>query len=200
MELLKAVRHRRSYYDIGKHIEISEAEIIDIVKTVTNHIPSAFNAQSSRVIILFKEDHDRLWDITLNNLKKIVAHDKFPRTESKINSFKSGYGTLLFFDETSITNALMEKYPKYKHNCIPWVEQSNGMLQHTIWMALEQVGLGASLQHYNEVIEEDIKKEWKIKESWRLIAQMPFGKVLSLPSDKKFTNIDERVIVMKNNS
>ncbi|NFV72581.1 nitroreductase, partial [Clostridium botulinum] len=37
-------------------------------------------------------------------------------------------------------------------------------------------GFGASLQHYNELIEEDVKKEWNIPNNWKLIAQMPFGK------------------------
>lgn len=197
MELLKAVRHRRSYYDIGKNIEISEVEISEIIRAATKHTPSAFNSQSARAAVLFGKEHDSLWDITMDNLRKIVPEDKFGPTESKINSFKAGYGTILFFDETEITNSLMEKFPLYRSNFTPWAEQSNGMLQHVIWMALEQEGLGASLQHYNEVIDKDIKETWNIKPSWRLIAQMPFGKVLSLPADKEFADIDERVIILK---
>lgn len=195
MELLKALKHRRTYYDIGKNIEISKEEITEIVKTATKHTPSAFNSQTARVVVLFEKEHDKLWDITMENLRKIVPADKFAPTEAKINSFKAGYGTILFFDETEITNSLMEKFPLYSHNFTPWAEQANGMLQHVIWMALEQEGLGASLQHYNEVIEKDIKNEWYLKGSWRLIAQMPFGKILSLPSDKEFVDIEERVLV-----
>lgn len=197
MEFLEALKNRRTCYDIGKAVSIPQEKIIDIVKESVRHTPSAFNSQSARVVVLFGEEHDKLWDITMENLRKIVPADKFEPTELKINSFKAGYGTVLFFDETNTTNSLMEKFALYRENFMPWAEQANGMLQHVIWVALEQEGLGASLQHYNEVIQESVKNQWGICDSWRMIAQMPFGNVVSPPGEKEFMDINERVKVLK---
>lgn len=71
------------------------------------------------------------------------------------------------------------------------------MLQLVVWTALENEGLGASLQHYNPIIDEEVKKQWNIPESWKLIAQMPFGKPASEPKEKQFQPLEERVKVFK---
>ncbi|MNU09462.1 hypothetical protein D3C72_2560420 [compost metagenome] len=62
-----------------------------------------------------------------------------------------------------------------------------------MWTALEEEGLGASLQHYNPLIDEHVKNEWKLPENWKLIAQMPFGAPTFEPGDKEFQPIEERV-------
>ena len=43
------------------------------------------------------------------------------------------------------------------------------MHQFVIWTSLEIEGFGVSLQHYNELIENDIKKEWNIPTTGSLL-------------------------------
>ncbi|WP_281241496.1 nitroreductase family protein [Sporomusa acidovorans] len=74
-----------------------------------------------------------------------------------------------------------------------WSNQASGMLQFTIWTALELEGLGVSLQHYNPVIDDRVKREWDIPSNWKLIAQMPFGKPVAQPSPKECLPLEERV-------
>ncbi|GER67563.1 hypothetical protein BpJC7_25910 [Weizmannia acidilactici] len=71
------------------------------------------------------------------------------------------------------------------------------MLQLVVWVALKQEGFGASLQHYNPLIGVEIKKEWKLLDSWQLIAQMPFGKPTAPAGEKEFKPLDERVKFFK---
>lgn len=40
---------------------------------------------------------------------------------------------------------------------------------------LEDAGFGANLQHYNPIIDDEVKQAFSLPDSWRLIAQMPFG-------------------------
>ena len=87
--------------------------------------------------------------------------------------------------------------PTYKHNFPIWSKESSGMHQFNIWTSLNLLGCGASLQHYNELIEEEVKKEWNIPDSWEMRAQMPFGKATSIPGDKEFKALEDRVIVYK---
>lgn len=58
--------------------------------------PSAFNSQSARAVVLFHKDHDRLWDIVTEELRKIVPEDRFAATDVKMQAFKKAYGTVLF--------------------------------------------------------------------------------------------------------
>lgn len=192
------MKARRSIYGISKETTIPNEKIVNFVKDAVLNVPSAFNCQSGKVIVLFGKHHDMLWDFIMEALKKIVSAENFSSTEEKINSFKAGYGTILYFDDTDITNALVEKYSLYKDNFPIWAQQANGMLQFVIWSLLEQEGLGASLQHYNPIADDQIKSQWGVPKSWKLIAQMPFGKPISnVLKEKEFAPIDTRLKVFE---
>ena len=148
---LTAIADRRSIYGISKESPISDDRIKEIIDHAVKYTPSAFNSQSARVVLLLGSQHDKLWDITKEALRKVVPAENFAPTEEKINSFKSGYGTILYFEESSIIESLQQQFALYKDNFPVWAQQSNGMLQFAIWTALEMEGLGASLQHYNEL-------------------------------------------------
>ncbi len=192
---LEAVKNRRSVYGISKEKLVSEEKIQELVKELMLHTPSAFNSQSARVVLLFDEQHDKLWDMTSYVLKKIVPEEAFAQTQEKLDGFKGGYGTLLFFEDQSVVEGLQEAFSLYKDNFPVWSLQSSGMLQYAIWTQLSDLGLGASLQHYNPLIDEEVKKEWSIPDKWKLLAQMPFGKAVEHAGDKAFSPIEERIKV-----
>ncbi|SHI76920.1 nitroreductase family protein [Lutispora thermophila] len=192
-----AVKERRSIYGISKETTISDERLEEVIREAVLHVPSAFNSQSGRVILLLGRSHDALWDITMEALRKVVPADKFAPTEEKINSFKMGYGTILYFEDMSIVQSLQQQFPRYKDNFPIWSQQSSGMIQYVIWTALEAEGLGASLQHYNELIEEDVRKHWSIPDNWKLIAQMPFGKPTVPAGEKEFMPLEDRFKIFK---
>ncbi|MFZ5967438.1 MAG: nitroreductase family protein [Bacillota bacterium] len=192
-----AVKERRTIYGISKETTVSDERIQEVIKDAVKYTPSAFNSQSARVIVLFGENHNKLWDITKEALRKIVPEGSFASTEEKINSFRGGYGTVLFFEDNSVIESLQQQFALYKDNFPVWSQQSNGMLQYIVWTSLEIEGLGASLQHYNEVIDEDVKKQWNIPSDWKLIAQMPFGKPTAPAGEKEFMPLEERVKIFR---
>ena len=99
--LKEALKHRRSYYAIDNQTTIPDAEIEEILDFAALHTPSAFNSQSTRMVLLLREQHRRLWDIVRNTLKKTIPAAAYASTEAKINkSFAAGYGTVLFFEDT----------------------------------------------------------------------------------------------------
>ncbi|WP_017416402.1 nitroreductase family protein [Clostridium tunisiense] len=196
-DFYSAVADRRTFYGISKETVVSKERIEEIINHSVKHAPSAFNSQSTRVVLLLEEHHDKLWDMIKEALRKLVPEDKFAQTEEKIHSFRNGYGTVLFFDDSSVTEGLQEQFPLYKDNFPIWAQQSNGMNQYIIWTALEMEGFGVSLQHYNEVIEAQVKNQWNIPSNWKLIAQMPFGKPTAEPDEKQYQPIEQRVKVFK---
>lgn len=196
-EFLKAVKNRRSIYDISGESPLSLPQIQELVETAVNHVPTAFNAQSSRVLLLTGESNKKLWELTLDRLKTVVPEDKFQPTREKIASFAAGYGTILYFEEQETIKNLQAQFSLYAENFPVWSQQSSGMLQFAIWTALEQEGLGGSLQHYNPLIDEEVAKAFDLPGSWKLIAQMPFGKPGAPAGEKSFLPITERVRVLK---
>lgn len=195
-KFFEAVKMRRSHYGLTKEKIVSEEKILEIVKETLTHTPSAFNSQSSRMVVLFDGESDKLWDIVKEELRKIVSEKAFPKTEKKIEeSFKSGYGTILFFEDMDVVEGLQERFPRYKDNFPVWSDHSAGMHQFVVWTALSAAGLGASLQHYNPVIDEAVKKEWNISDKWKLLAQMPFGKPIGVPEEKEVMPLEKRMKV-----
>ena len=192
-----AVAERRTIYGIGKEAVTSDEVIIEIIEHAVKHTPSAFNSQSVRVVLLLEKHHDKLWDIAKEALRKIVPADQFASAEEKINSFRNGYGTVLFFEDSSIVESLQKKFALYKDNFPIWAQQSSGMHQYVIWTALEMEGYGVSLQHYSELIEAEVKEEWNIPSNWKLIAQMPFGKPTAQPDEKQYQPLEDRIKIYK---
>ncbi|MBT2605784.1 nitroreductase family protein [Bacillus sp. ISL-53] len=188
-----AIKERRSYYGINKEVQVSDEKIKEIVEFAVKHTPSAFNSQTSRLVVLTGSAHDKLWDITTQALRKAVGDRDFSGTQQKMDSFKAGYGSILFFEDESVVKSLQEQFATYADNFPIWSQQTSGMHQLVVWTALEAEGLGATLQHYNPLIDDEVKKEWNVPSNWKLIAQMPFGNPTAQPGDKEFKPLEDRI-------
>ncbi|MGG1616422.1 nitroreductase family protein [Paenibacillus sp. NRS-1782] len=197
-DFFTALKERRSYYGISKEQVISDQRIQEIVEEAVKYTPTSFNSQTSRAVVLLGEHHDKLWNITEHILREVVGNEEqFKSTAEKMNGFRSGYGTVLFFEDNNVVTGLQQQFEAYADNFPIWSNQSSGMLQLVVWTALEQEGLGASLQHYNPLIDEKVKNEWNIPEHWKLIAELPFGKPTFQPGEKEFQPVEERVKTFK---
>lgn len=190
----EALKGRRTFYQIDNKSTLSDKEIRDIIRFAVEHVPSAFNSQTTRVVLLTGKAHEKLWTIVKDTLRKLVPADAFSKTQQKIDgSFSCGYGTILYFEDMSIVRSLQEKFPTYKDNFPIWSEQTSAMHQLAIWTMLEDAGLGASLQHYNPLIDDEVRKTWSLPDDWKLIAQMPFGTPTAQPGPKDVMSLDKRV-------
>lgn len=196
--LKEALKHRRSYYAISNESPVTDDEIAEILKFALTYVPSAFNSQSTRFVLLLGENHKKMWEIVKETLKKIISEAAYEASENKINkSFLSGYGTVLFFEDQSVVEHLQKSFPLYQDKFPEWSEHASAMNQLAVWTMLEDAGFGASLQHYNPLIDNAVAAEWHLPESWRLIAQMPFGKPLLVPARPENKPIEERMRIFK---
>ena len=191
----EAVANRRSLYALGNRKTVGNEKIRELVEFAVKHVPSAFNSQSARVVLLFGAESNRFWTLVRETLKKIVPAEAFSKTAEKLAAFDAGLGTVLFFEDQAVVENLMGGFPLYKDNFPIWSLQSNGMLEFAVWTSLEDAGLGASLQHYNPLVDDTVRKAWNIPSSWKLLAEMPFGSVESPAGDKEYSPIEDRVKV-----
>ncbi len=194
---MDALVKRRSQYALGKNLPVSADDVEKLIRKAVRLAPSSFNSQSSRVLVLFGEHSDKFWKLTTEKLREIVPADAFASTEAKMKAFASGAGTVLFFEDQDTVKALQEKYPLYADNFPAFSEQSGGMAQFAVWTALASVGLGASLQHYNPVIDEAVAAAWDIPSNWKLRAQMPFGSSEKEIGPKSFIDDEVRIRVFR---
>ena len=194
-KFLHLAEKRRSIYNLGKNKVLADGEIVRLVENMVKNCPTAFNSQSGRVVVLLGENHHKLWNIVKDVLKTKVPAEAFGKTEEKMNSFAAGYGTVLFFIDDQITADLQAKFPLYADNFPVWAEQANGILQYMVWTALAEQNVGASLQHYNPLIDDKVREEWLLPKSWRLRAQMPFGSIGGAAEAKTYLPLDMRVKV-----
>lgn len=194
----EVLKNRRTYYAISNGSPIPDREIEEIVEFALSYVPSAFNSQSSRLVLLLGKEHKKLWEIVKNTLQKIVPASSFEQTKHKIDtSFASGYGTVLFFEDESVTHSLQKKFPLYAEKFPTWSQHTSAMHQLVVWAMLEDIGFGASLQHYNPLIDDEVKKTWELPSNWVLIAQMPFGIPMVQPEEKSRIPIEERIKIFK---
>ncbi len=197
MSYIDIIKQRRSVYDLHKHLPISENKLMRILEDVITQSPTAFNMQSSYVIVLMDGQHERLWNIVTKTLKDIVPSNKFEPTQKKMNMFSNAKGTILFFENTQIIEQLKQDYPLYKDQFDNFALRGMGILQGNIWNALAEVEIGASLQHYNPLIDEAVKEEWDIPEYYQLSAQMVFGGIGSIPEPKEKVDVHTRINLYK---
>lgn len=92
--LIDLAKARRSYYPLSKDLTITPARVQEIVKDLLDQVPSSFNSQSNRVVVLFGAEHEKLWDITTEILKSIVPADQFESTAGKMAMFKAAAGSV----------------------------------------------------------------------------------------------------------
>lgn len=125
MNFKETLKYRRSYYHLTNSSPVSDEAIREILEFGLLHVPSAFNSQSTRVVFLLGEHHKKLWMITKEIFRK-MAHsaENFTRTEAKIDtSFATGYGTVLFFEDTAVVKKLQASFPTYKESFLVWSQQ-----------------------------------------------------------------------------
>ena len=97
--LIEAIKGRRTNYALGKNIPLRQEQITQIIETILPEVPSAFNMQSARVVVLLGDNHEKVWTLTKNILAAIVPAERFSATDEKIKGFAAAYGTILFFED-----------------------------------------------------------------------------------------------------
>ncbi|MFW1953378.1 nitroreductase family protein [Acinetobacter beijerinckii] len=183
---LNSIKARRTIYAIGKNVSVDQATIEETIREAVKQSPSSFNSQTSRVVTLFGESHTNFWNIVRETLRKIVPAEAFEGTNAKIDSFSAGFGTALFYEDQDVVKALQEQFALYADNFPVWSEHSTAIAQFATWTALSEIGIGASLQHYNPIVDAEVAETFGIPSNWKLRAQLVFGSIEAPAGEKTY--------------
>ena len=194
--LQQAFDERRSVYALGNKLPVEPQAIVNMAERVLLHTPSAFNSQSSRLVVLFGAEHQKLWDIAEKELRAAVGDGDFSGSKQKLDGFRAAAGTVLFYEDKNVTESLQEQFALYADRFPIWAQQTSAMHQYAMWTELRTLNVGANLQHYNPLVDEDAAKAFSIPDSWELVAQMPFGNIVEPAGEKTYQPVNERMKVL----
>lgn len=187
------MKKRRSIRKIGDQLTFGTHEIADLIEKAIKESPTAFNNQSTRAMILFGQSSDKVWEITADRLKSEVPNaDAYAATKAKLNAFKAGFGTILFFTDRPTIAQNEKQFALYADNFADWAEQGLGGAQLSVWTALALNQIGASNQHYNPLIDDQVKQAFDVPNGWVLRSEMPFGSIEETAAAKDYIDDDSR--------
>lgn len=173
--MIEKLKKRHSQYALGTNLPLSNDQVDSLIRETVRLSPTPFNSQSSRIVVLFGEESHKFWGMVKEILRDMVSPEGFVSTEARVDGFAAGVGTILFYEDQDVIAGLKEQYSAYANDFPVWSEQASGMAQLAVWTALADAEIGASLQHYNPLVDAKVAAEWNLPASWKLRAQMPFG-------------------------
>jgi hypothetical protein len=100
--LISLAQNRRTIYKLGKASPVKDADsnIEELVNEAILHVPSSFNTQSTRLVVLLHGEHDKLWDIAIEAFGGLVKSGTVSQemwenqTLPKLKGFQAAYGTV----------------------------------------------------------------------------------------------------------
>jgi uncharacterized protein len=108
--LLTAFDHRRSCYKLGSGCSIPQDELKQLLADCLNVVPSAFNTQTTRLVLLVGNHHQRLWEIVGSALEAKIGAERYAAgTDARIKSFAAAHGTIIFCDDPKAVEGLKVK-------------------------------------------------------------------------------------------
>lgn len=72
----------------------------------------------------------------------------------------------MYFTDEDVVKKSQADFASYAPKFPGWAENAQGILQATIWTAFTAEGLSGTLQHYHPLMDEAVRKEWNIPETW----------------------------------
>lgn len=88
-------KDRRTIYALTNESTISDDRLEELLTNVVLHTPSPFNSQTSRLVVLLKDEHHKLWDIAYEVASSTVPPEVFDKVyKPRIAMFRGAFGTV----------------------------------------------------------------------------------------------------------
>ncbi|CCD22208.1 uncharacterized protein NDAI_0A00500 [Naumovozyma dairenensis CBS 421] len=187
---LNAIAARRTLYELKPELpaDVTLENIQQVVQSIIKNTPTALNSQENRAIILIGDAHKKVWD---HVVKAIPGENGKKRPTSARDE---AYGCVIFFTEQNTVKKFQQDYPAAASAFPVAASHTTGAVQINSWTALETLGLGCHLQHYNDAVREALNN-YKIPESWTVNSQLSFGIPIKSAGPKLF--IENPVTIFK---
>lgn len=196
-EFKNVIKNRRSIYALGNNSDYSIEEIVATIKETQKDVPSAFNSQTSRLVVLNGEANTKFWDLILKVQEEVLDQGTWDFMSPIMHGAKNGIGTVLFFEDRDAIATM----PTQGQRTEAYKQNNSANSQYATWLALAEMNLGGSLQHFNVGYEQGfdkaVREMFNLPESFELVAQMPFGSIEQAAGEKEYIDSDVQVQLIK---
>ncbi|CCD22221.1 nitroreductase family protein NDAI_0A00630 [Naumovozyma dairenensis CBS 421] len=177
---LEIVENRRTIYNLKPELTagVTIEDVQKTVQSIVKNTPTAFNSQPNRAIILTGEAHKSLW----NTVAAAMPSDGAKMRPTSCRD--EAYGSVIFFTDDKVTEKLQADFPAFADAFPQCAQHTTGAAQIMSWAAVEALGLGGHLQHYNGLVKGALPKD--IPESWSVHSQLVFGARNGEPDNKTY--------------
>ncbi|MDO4680752.1 MAG: nitroreductase family protein [Aerococcus sp.] len=194
-EFDQLLKERRSTYVMSANTSVSEDAIVSRLRENLQQVPTAYNAQTTRYVVLFGDANKKLWQHLYDVQKDVLQSDQWEQYGPVIESYQNVLGTVVFFeDQDALEHIPGGSRETYKQN-----NAGNGQL--VTWLTLTELGLGATLNHFNigyaQGFDSKVRELFNLPDTYEMTAQMPFGAIEQAPYPKETISTDEQVKVIK---
>src|SRR5436190_1432854 len=94
---LQAVTARRTNYTLTPASSIPDARIQEILTTTLENAPSTFGSYTTRLVLLVRDEHRKLWDLVEDAVRAVTPPEQFAaHTKPRLDGFRNAYGTVLY--------------------------------------------------------------------------------------------------------
>lgn len=150
-------------------------EVIRNILEAGRWSPSSNNSQPARIVVI-KERQAEFWGFVANTLRQKLQGDQLERALNRISGYRSGIFTLIFYEDTAISNnppsAMWQNF----------AIQAMGIIQANVWNAIAAAGLAASNQHINLQIEDELRDFLGVPATWKSCSIFPVGYANETPA------------------
>lgn len=187
-QFLKTITSRRTHYALQNTLPegVTVDQVQSIVQQIVKHTPTSFNSQTVRAVIVTGELHKQIWGSVADAIES-ESGKKRP-----ISAKDEAYGSIIFFDEEETVKKFQTDFAIYAPYFPIWATTANGAAQINTWAALQEIGLGGHLQHYNGYVQAALGD--RVPKSWSVQAQIVFGTPVSGPYEKTFIDNEVKVL------
>jgi len=91
---LDLIKSRRTCYGLEAKSPVSDARIQEIASEVIKHTPSSMNCQSTRYLVLLREEHRKFWEIAKECFSTTLSKKEYEQYQTKLDGRQAGYGTV----------------------------------------------------------------------------------------------------------
>lgn len=94
-QFIDLVKARRTYYALDNTLPVSHDRVTHVVEELVQAVPSAFNSQTNRVVLLFDYEHRILWEMISSALESDASASEEQRaaTSQRLAAFNAAAGT-----------------------------------------------------------------------------------------------------------
>lgn len=160
------------------------------IEDAIRYTPSAYNLPSFHVLFVHAE-RDAFWNEVAAGFRERLDGDRLERYLQRVEGFRNGTAVIAIYEDRHVHPQLRDAWNLTDAQALEFSQQSLGMLQFSIWLALTAEGLVTSLQHWDWLLKDRLETFFELPEGrFHLTAIMPIGYPAEPPRENQPIAID----------